>query len=89
MAKLTRRGFIVRTSAGALSVGALGVAPGLATVGSAHDLSDPELARAGSAGPIVAHVSNVASGEITILVGNRRIVHRDRDLVARLIKATR
>jgi len=38
---------------------------------------------------MVVHVSDVATGEVTLLVGAREIVFRDPQFVARLIKATR
>jgi hypothetical protein len=38
---------------------------------------------------MVVHVSDVAAGEITLLVDAREIVFRDPEIVARLIKAAR
>ncbi len=38
---------------------------------------------------MVVHVSDVATSEVTLLVGAREIVFRDPQLFARLIKATR
>jgi hypothetical protein len=38
---------------------------------------------------MVAHVSDVASGEITLFWGDKEIVFRDAQTVARLIRAAR
>ncbi len=86
MADLTRGGFIKKTSAGAATLGALAVAPGLVTAAQAA----PEAhAASASSESLVAHVRNVATGEIALLVGTREIVIHDHALVRRLIKAAR
>ena len=86
MAKLTRRGFIKKTSVGAATLGALVAVPGLAEVDAtpeAHAAGRP----AGPHEPLLAHVRNRASGEIALLVGTREVVIHDRELVMRLVKA--
>lgn len=89
MTKLTRRSFLKQSSAGAATLGLLPAIPAaLATISQTAQAAVPELSPA-STGPMVAHVSNVATGEVTLLVGAREIVFRDRRLVARLIKAAR
>ena len=84
MAKLTRRGFIKKTSIGAATLGALGAVPGLAEVEAA-----PQPHAAGQHEPLLAHVRNRATGEIALLVGTREVVIHDRELVMRLVKAAR
>jgi hypothetical protein len=87
MAKLTRRGFIKKTSVGAATFGALVTVPGLAEVDAA---SRPHAARGLAAehhAPLLAHVRNRATGEIALLVGTREVVIHDRELVKRLMKA--
>jgi len=87
MAKLTRRGFIKKTSAGAATLGALVAVPRLAEVEAApqpHAAGGPT---AGHHEPLLAHVRNRASGEIALLVGTREVVIHDRELVMRLVKA--
>ena len=87
MAKLTRRGFIRKTSVGAATLGALVAVPRLAEVEAApqpHAAGGP---RAGQHEPLLAHVRNRASGEIALLVGTREVVIHDRELVMRLVKA--
>jgi len=38
-------------------------------------------------GPMIAHVTDVAKGEVALLVGAREIIFRDLPLVTRLMKA--
>jgi hypothetical protein len=89
MAKLTRRGFIKRTSLGAAAVGAFAVAPGLGAAITGGEAATTELATADLAGPLVAHVSDVASGELSVLMGTREVVIRDPELIVRLMRAVR
>jgi hypothetical protein len=86
--KLTRRSFLKQTSVSAATIGLLPAIPALATIPHAAETAAPEMS-ATSTGPMVVHVSDVAKGEVTLLVGAREIVFRDRRLVARLIKAAR
>jgi len=75
----TRRGFLVIAGAGAAAVGAATVAP---AAGAA-----PVRAPSGASGPLVAYVSDMQSGEVTLMVGEREVVVHDRDLAARLARA--
>lgn len=85
MKDLSRRGFL-HSSFGVAMVGAIAVVPGLTTV---LKLSGPVAGRVDAklAGPLVAHVRDLASGEISLLVGTNQVVHRDRELAARLYAA--
>jgi anaerobic selenocysteine-containing dehydrogenase len=87
MARLTRRGFLKKTSAGAVAAGALTAAPGLVATTATEEAV--ELSAGELAGPLVAHVRDVATGEIALMAGTREIVFRDAALVARLLKAAR
>jgi hypothetical protein len=89
MAMLTRRGFIQKTSLGAATVGALITVPGLAHVPEAFAAPDSKVSPGKLSGSLVAHVRNVSTGEIALMVGTREIVYHDRALVARLVKAAR
>ena len=91
MAKLTRRGFLGQTSAGMATLGLLAAVP-LATSPemtdiAASDAAATELSAAELAGPLVAHISNLATGEISLMAGTREIIYRDPELVARLLRA--
>jgi hypothetical protein len=87
MTKLTRRSFLKQSSLSAATLGLLPALP-LAAMAPASDAAKPELP-ATFAAPMVLNVSDMATGEVTLLVGPREIVFRDRRLVARLIKAAR
>ncbi len=97
MAKQTRRGFIKQTSMSVATVGVLAAIPGLnampalatATESLAPDVAATEMSAATIAGPLVAHISDFASGEISLLVGTQEIVYRDPDLVMRLLNAVK
>ncbi len=92
MAKLARRAFLKQTTASVATVGVLASVPAALTA-----MSDaPQLTEAAQAdvsglaladGPLVAHISNLASGEISLLSGTQEVIFRDPELVMRLLKA--
>jgi len=83
MSETSRRRFIGVTGAGAAAVGAAALVPGAAWAGQAHLREDS------AKSPVVAYVSDVTSDEVTLLVDEREVVVRDRDLVTRLLNAAR
>ena len=87
MAKVTRRGFLGTTAAPA-AVGAMMATPGLSDVAEAASQPKLELTKQELAGPLVAHVRNVTTGEIALFVGTREIVFHNRRLVTRLLRAS-
>lgn len=89
MAKISRRGFLGKTSAGAATVGALLAVPGLAEARQESRIPPLTLTQQELEGPVVAHVRDLTSGEIAILVGTQQIVYRDKEFVARLVRAVR
>ncbi len=89
MAKLTRRSFLTQTSVGAATFGLLPAVPALAVTPDSSEAAAPELSAAAFTGPMIAHVRDVVTGEVALLVGTREIVFRDPQLVARLLNATR
>ena len=87
MAELTRRGFLTQASIGAAG-GAL--MAGLTAVPRLP--GTPRWTAAMPAGAstepvhgLIAHVRNVATGEIAVMVGTREVIHRDRSLAVRLM----
>jgi hypothetical protein len=62
--------------------------PALGSICDSRKAALPEVS-ANLPGPMVVHVSDVATGELTLLVGAEEVVFRDRNLVARLIMAAR
>jgi hypothetical protein len=94
MAKLTRRDFIGQTTASVATIGVLAAVPTLAAAPEmtdvvASDAAAAEVSATTFAEAVVAHVSNLASGEITIMSGTKEIIVRDTELVMRLLKAVR
>ena len=89
MAKVTRRGFILKTSMGVAAMGLFAAAPTLAAEPEATDATMTELSTSAAAlsTPLIAHVSDLATGEISLLVGTQEIIYRDPELVLRLLRA--
>lgn len=87
MAELTRRSFLTHASigvAGGALVGGLTAPPRLAGI----PLWTGAMPAAAATEPVqnlIAHVRNVATGEIAVMVGTREVIHRDRSLALRLM----
>ncbi|MDQ2742421.1 MAG: twin-arginine translocation signal domain-containing protein [Chloroflexota bacterium] len=88
--KLTRRGFFKQTTIGAAALGVLPWIPlsGVATSDTA-EVDTSELSPAFLSGPLVAHVRDLATGEISVMSGLKEVIFRDPQLVAKLVKAAR
>lgn len=86
MNDLSRRRFL-HNSFGVAVVGAVAVVPGLATVLKRSVPDGANLSKAALAGPLVAHVRDIATGEISLFVGTEHIIYRDRELASRLYAA--
>jgi len=84
MSHLTRRRFVSRGSV-ALA-GALAVVP---VVSGAVKLTGPAATPGDTSVPLVVHVRDVASGEISMLVGTEQVIVRDQALALRLYAAAR
>jgi hypothetical protein len=90
MAGFTRRRFLVQSSfglsaaafGGALVAAAPRVLAARPAAPAAVGLNTAELS-----GPLVAHVRNAATGEVSLMVGTTETVYRDPDLVGRLVAA--
>lgn len=92
MGELTRRTFLARASIATAAVtggaavinsmvaSAMPAATGMPAVRGV----EPALGE-----PLVAHVRNIATGEVAVLMGTREVVYRDRALVARLLGVVR
>ena len=97
MEPMTRRGFISGTAAGLAAAGVAIAMPsqmaGASTAARATTSNGPATAGPGASGPLdgplIAHVRDVSSGEISLFAGEREIVIRDRHLASRLAGATR
>ncbi|MDQ2906931.1 MAG: twin-arginine translocation signal domain-containing protein [Chloroflexota bacterium] len=93
MTKLTRRGFIGKTSIGVATVGVVGGvlmgAPHLAVHAASPDTSTTDLPAVSSSEPMALYVRDFATGEVGLMVGEREIVYRDTNLVKSLMKAAK
>ena len=83
----TRRSFLVHASMG-IAGGAL--AGGLAALPARAEtpVAAPAMRGATGAAPVdglIAHVRDAAAGEISVMVGSREVIHRDRSLVRQLM----
>ena len=88
MKDLTRRRFLTHTSIGVAFAGALALVPGMATALKLPVAAPKARSRTPIAGgPLVAHVRDLATGEIAFLVGSERFIVRDRELAVRLHSA--
>lgn len=89
----TRRTFLARGSLGVALASALALVPGLGAalrlpLGPVTSGTRPSIASmASTAEPLIVHVRDVSSGEITLLFGTKRVIYRDADLAARLYAA--
>jgi hypothetical protein len=81
MNDLSRRRFIGTAGAGAAAAGASMVLP------SSADAAPARLTDASATEPVVAHVADPASDELTLMFGENEVVVHDRDLVTRLLNA--
>jgi hypothetical protein len=89
MNDLSRRRFLKHGSLGVAFAGVIAVVPGLSAV---LKLPAPAVATGvdvAPAGPLIAHVRDLANGEVLLLVGTEQVVQHDRDLAARLYAAAR
>ena len=81
MSDTSRRRFIGVAGAGAAAVGATALVSGAASA------AQTRLSGKGAKAPLVAHVSDITSDEVSLMVGEREVVVHDRDLVHRLLNA--
>ena len=98
MAGVTRRTFLGRGSMAVAAAGVLSSVPGLSSLLSAGDAEAPAAdasiagADAGAANlsePLVAHVRDLSTGEISLFNGTREIIVRNPQLASQLARAAR
>ncbi len=80
MKSFSRRKLIVGATAGAATAGVLAMVPHLGQ-------HPPAAAATTNADPLMVYVTNPASAQVTMLVGNKEITFRDPALVAQLLRA--
>ena len=92
MGKLTRRTFLARASvAAAAATGGAAALTSLASsaIPAAAAAPTTRTGKATRRDALVAHVRNISTGEVAVLMGTREVVYRDRALVARLLGVVR
>lgn len=100
MNEFTRRTFLKTSSAAVVAAGALSAAPALPAAVNALDTAGPADAGAAESAaadvgstslgePLIAHVRDLATGEIGLFSGTREITVLDPSLAARLLSASR
>jgi hypothetical protein len=99
MSRFTRRTFLKTSSTAVAAAGALSAVPALPAAVGALDASAPADAGAADAAlsdagasmaePLVAHVRDLATGEIGLFSGTREVTVLDPSLAARLLRAVR
>ncbi len=89
MSELTRRRFLVGSSVG-VTVAMAGAVAGATRVLPALGAHAPAAAPgAAMAEPMVVHVRDLRTGEVSLMVGTTETVYQDRELVDRLLVAAR
>ncbi len=81
MSDTSRRRFIGVAGAGAAAAGATALIP------SAASAAQTRLHGRSAKTSVVAYVDDASSDQVTLMVDEREVVVRDRDLVARLLNA--
>ena len=91
MAQMDRRSFLARGSMMVAAAGAVAAVPGVADelVAGETDVAAIEGEAGALTEPLVAHVRDLATGEIGVFTGTREVVLRDPGLASRLFHASR
>jgi hypothetical protein len=100
MSELSRRMFLKGGSAAIVAAGAISAIPGLPALVGVADTQGPADAATAEAGvadsesvvmnePLIAHVRDLATGEIGLFSGTREITLLDPQLASRLAQAVR
>ncbi len=86
---VSRRTFLSRSTLGVAMAGALAAIPGLATLVKLPVARSVPRVDSAMAETLIAHVRDLNSGEISLMVGTDKVIHRDVELAARLYAAAR
>ena len=85
---VSRRAFLSRGSMGVALAGAAALVPAMGSLLKAPAETPIAPAPRSDHQPLVAHVRDASSGEISLMVGGEHVVVRDLDLASRLYGAT-
>jgi hypothetical protein len=94
MSGLSRRLFLTKSSLTVVAAGVVSALPALPSAVTAAEAEAPEADSAISdsaslSGPLIAHVKDLQSGEVSLYSGEREFSVVDRGLAARLFNAAR
>lgn len=93
---VTRRAFLRGTTLTAAAVGVAGGVPGLSGILAAGSADEPAVQEgaagvetdiAGIGSPVIAHIRDISTGEISVFQGEREVIIRDSSLARRLASA--
>ena len=91
MAELTRRSFLTHASIG-VGVAGGALAGGLTSLPRRAEIPLGTATAAAATEPVqnlIAHVRDVSTGEIAVMVGTQEVIHRDRSLALALLDVAR
>lgn len=90
MDPVTRRSFLVTSSAGALGVAGAATLGSPFTAGASAEGPEPTAEELGALDdPAVVAIRDARAGEVELMVGEQSYVFTDKRLVARLLRAAR
>lgn len=104
MSGLSRRAFLIRGSMGTAVAGTVAAFPGLAGLMTTAEQDAPEADDASTAAvtstaeqtsvgqltdPLIAHVKDLQTGEMSLYMGNQEFTMRDPGLASRLLGGTK
>lgn len=102
MSDLSRRAFLVRGSLGIAAVGAMSAMPGLTGALTTAETEAPAVEDAATTAvpeggasaismdqPLVAHIKDLQTGEMSLFMGEREVIYKDPLLAAKLLSAAR
>ncbi|MGH7666576.1 MAG: twin-arginine translocation signal domain-containing protein [Candidatus Dormibacteria bacterium] len=88
MKRVSRRAFLRQASMGAAAVGVAGTVPSFLRSGSKSPAKAVPMGRVSHDGPLVAHIDDVNTGEITVMVGTHAVTYRSHEVARQLLSAT-
>jgi len=97
MAPFSRRTFLIRGSLGAAAAAVASTLPGLPSVAgtaldeapAAEDTAPAVADDIVTSEPVIAHVTDLRAGQLSVFVGEREYAVVDRGLVSRLVQAAK
>jgi hypothetical protein len=98
MSELSRRVFLIRGSLGAAAIGAAAAMPGIPALATAVEGEAPAADDAATSAvettptmtePLIAHVKDLETGEISLYMGEQEFTYLDPNLAARLVRAAK